>query len=176
MLTLAAPTLDGCADWADWLRGWATILREAVGPVGEAFVETIRTQVGDESLAVAADGLERLVSAGFSPAEAGHALWLATRIACTAGPAGSPAISAPLQETKQFPLMVCQMIAVGEQTGALDQMLSKIADFYEDEVDTAVNGMMKLIEPLMIVVLGVIIGIIVISMYLPMFAMFSKIG
>ena len=85
-------------------------------------------------------------------------------------------ISAPLQETKQFPLMVCQMISVGEQTGALDQMLGKIADFYEDEVDTAVNGMMKLIEPIMIVILGLIIGIIVISMYLPMFAMFSKIG
>lgn len=85
-------------------------------------------------------------------------------------------ISAPLTETKVFPLMVCQMISVGEQTGALDQMLSKIADFYEDEVDTAVNGLMKLIEPLMIVVLGGIIGVIVVAMYLPMFAMFSKIG
>ena len=72
--------------------------------------------------------------------------------------------------------MVCQMISVGEQTGALDQMLSKIADFYEDEVDTAVGGLMKLIEPIMIVILGVIIGTIVIAMYLPMFAMFSKIG
>jgi type IV pilus assembly protein PilC len=72
--------------------------------------------------------------------------------------------------------MVCQMIAVGEQTGALDQMLSKIADFYEDEVDTAVNGMMKLIEPIMIVILGGIIGVIVVAMYLPMFAMFSKIS
>ncbi len=85
-------------------------------------------------------------------------------------------ISQPLQDTKVFPIMVCQMISVGEQTGALDQMLSKIADFYEDEVDTAVNGLMKLIEPLMIVILGVIIGIIVVAMYLPMFAMFSKIG
>lgn len=85
-------------------------------------------------------------------------------------------ISAPLIETKVFPLMVCQMISVGEQTGALDQMLSKIADFYEDEVDTAVNGLMKLIEPLMIVILGGIIGVIVVAMYLPMFAMFSKIG
>ena len=85
-------------------------------------------------------------------------------------------ISAPLVETKVFPSMVCQMISVGEQTGALDQMLSKIADFYEDEVDTAVNGLMKLIEPIMIVILGVIIGTIVIAMYLPMFAMFSEIG
>lgn len=93
----AAPQLEQCVDWVEWLEGWAMLLREAVGPIGETFVETIRTQVGDESLAVAAGGLERLVSAGFSPAEAGHALWLATRIACTAGPAGSPAISAPLQ-------------------------------------------------------------------------------
>ncbi len=81
-------------------------------------------------------------------------------------------ISQPLQETKVYPVMVCQMISVGEQTGALDQMLSKIADFYEDEVDTAVGGLMKLIEPIMIVILGVIIGTIVIAMYLPMFAMF----
>ncbi len=85
-------------------------------------------------------------------------------------------ISGPLQETKVYPMMVCQMVSVGEQTGALDQMLSKIADFYEDEVDTAVNGLMKLIEPLMIVILGVIIGTIVVAMYLPMFAMFEKIG
>ncbi len=85
-------------------------------------------------------------------------------------------ISAPLQETKVYPMMVCQMISVGEQTGALDQMLSKIADFYEDEVDTAVNGLMKLIEPLMIVFLGVVIGVIVVAMYLPMFSLFSKIG
>jgi type IV pilus assembly protein PilC len=85
-------------------------------------------------------------------------------------------ISAPLEDTKVFPPMVCQMISVGEQTGALDQMLSKIADFYEDEVDTAVSGLMKLIEPIMIVFLGVIIGVIVTAMYLPMFAMFQKIG
>ena len=85
-------------------------------------------------------------------------------------------ISDPLRETKVFPPMVVQMINVGEQTGALDQMLSKIADFYEDEVDTAVTGLMKLIEPIMIVILGVIIGVIVTAMYLPMFAMFQKIG
>jgi type IV pilus assembly protein PilC len=85
-------------------------------------------------------------------------------------------ISSPLLETKVFPPMVCQMISVGEQTGALDQMLSKIADFYEDEVDTAVTGLMKLIEPIMIVILGIIIGVIVTAMYLPMFAMFQHIG
>jgi type IV pilus assembly protein PilC len=85
-------------------------------------------------------------------------------------------ISGPLGETKVFPVMVVQMINVGEQTGALDQMLSKVADFYEDEVDTAVAGLVKLIEPLMIVVLGGIIGVIVTAMYLPMYTILGSIG
>ncbi|MGE0640157.1 MAG: type II secretion system F family protein [Thermoanaerobaculia bacterium] len=84
-------------------------------------------------------------------------------------------ISAPLAETKVFPPMVVQMVNVGEQTGALDQMLTKIADFYEEEVDTAVAGLMKLLEPVMIVVLGGIIGTIVTAMYLPMYAILQKI-
>ncbi len=85
-------------------------------------------------------------------------------------------IAEPLSKTEQFPPMVCQMIAVGEQTGAMDTMLSKIADFYEDEVDSAVEGMMALIEPVMISFLGVVIGTIVIAMYLPMFTLISQIG
>ena len=82
----------------------------------------------------------------------------------------------PLAKTEEFPAMVCQMIGVGEQTGAMDTMLSKIADFYEDEVDAAVDGMMKLIEPVMIAFLGGVIGTIVVAMYLPMFQLISKIG
>jgi type IV pilus assembly protein PilC len=85
-------------------------------------------------------------------------------------------ISEPLGHTKVFPAMVVQMINVGEQTGALDQMLSKIADFYEDEVDTAVAGMMKLIEPILITVLGGIIGVIVAAMYLPLYSILTQIG
>ena len=84
-------------------------------------------------------------------------------------------ISGPLAETKVFPPMVVQMVNVGEQTGALDQMLSKIADFYEEEVDTAVAGLMKLLEPVMIVILGGIIGTIVTAMYMPMYAILQKI-
>jgi type IV pilus assembly protein PilC len=84
-------------------------------------------------------------------------------------------IAEPLKETELFPSMVVQMIAVGEQTGALDAMLSKIADFYEDEVDEAVANLMALLEPMMIVFLGVVIGGIVISMYLPMFTLISAI-
>jgi type IV pilus assembly protein PilC len=84
-------------------------------------------------------------------------------------------ISEPLGDTDVFPSMVVQMIAVGEQTGALDVMLSKIAEFYEEEVDTAVAGLMKLLEPLLIAFLGVAIGGIVIAMYMPMFTLIGQI-
>ena len=85
-------------------------------------------------------------------------------------------ISEPLGDTDVFPSMVVQMIAVGEQTGALDTMLAKIADFYEEEVDTAVAGLMKLLEPVLIAFLGVAIGGIVIAMYMPMFSLIGQIG
>jgi type IV pilus assembly protein PilC len=85
-------------------------------------------------------------------------------------------VSAPLRETNVFPSMVVQMINVGETTGALDAMLSKIADFYEEEVDTAVAGMLTLLEPVMIAFLGVVVGGIVISMYLPIFDLISKLS
>ena len=85
-------------------------------------------------------------------------------------------ISAPLKETRVFPPMVTQMISVGEATGALDTMLSKIADFYEEEVDTAVAGMLTLLEPVMIAFLGVVVGGIVIAMYLPIFDLISKLA
>ena len=82
----------------------------------------------------------------------------------------------PLQESGVFPAMVCQMIAVGESTGALDSMLEKIAAFYDDEVDQAVENLTALIEPFMLVFLGVTIGGLVIAMYLPIFKMAGTIG
>jgi type IV pilus assembly protein PilC len=89
---------------------------------------------------------------------------------------GGKTIVEPLKATNIFPNMVVQMIGVGEQTGALDTMLNKIADFYEDEVDAAVAGLVKLLEPLLIFILGIVIGGIVIAMYLPMFTLINKIG
>ena len=83
-------------------------------------------------------------------------------------------IAVPLKETKVFPSMVTQMIGVGEATGALDTMLAKIADFYEEEVDTAVAGLLTLLEPIMIAMLGLVVGGIVIAMYLPIFDLISK--
>jgi len=83
-------------------------------------------------------------------------------------------IAQPLKETAVFPAMVVQMIGVGEATGALDTMLSKIADFYEEEVDVAVAGLLTLLEPIMIAFLGGVVGGIVIAMYLPIFDLISK--
>jgi type IV pilus assembly protein PilC len=89
--------------------------------------------------------------------------------------AGGETIAAPLERSKVFPPMVISMIAVGEQTGGLDEMLSKIADFYDEEVDVAVSALLSLMEPAMIVGLGVIVGGMVIAMYLPIFDMMNAV-
>lgn len=85
-------------------------------------------------------------------------------------------IAEPLTEAKVFPQMVCQMISVGEATGALDVMLGKIADFYDEEVDTAVEGLTAMIEPMIMAFLGIVIGGLVIAMYMPIFEMAGHIG
>ncbi len=85
-------------------------------------------------------------------------------------------LTEPLKEAEVFPGMVTQMIAVGEQTGAMDAMLQKIADFYEEEVDAAVKDLLTALEPIMIVFLGVIVGGVVISMYLPLFSLIGKLA
>jgi type IV pilus assembly protein PilC len=85
-------------------------------------------------------------------------------------------LTEPLKDSDVFPGMVTQMISVGEQTGAMDAMLSKIADFYEDEVDAAVKDLLTALEPVMIVVLGLVVGCVVISMYLPLFSLIGKLS
>jgi type IV pilus assembly protein PilC len=89
--------------------------------------------------------------------------------------AGGDTIAGPLQTSGVFPPMVISMISVGEQTGGLDEMLAKIADFYDDEVDVAVSALLSLMEPIMIVVLGVIVGGIIVAMYLPIFDMVNAV-
>jgi type IV pilus assembly protein PilC len=85
-------------------------------------------------------------------------------------------IAAPLRESKVFPAMVVQMISIGEETGALDEMLNKIAAFYDDEVNTAVDTLTSVIEPIMIVVMGVMVGGMVVAMYMPMFKLVSVVS
>jgi type IV pilus assembly protein PilC len=89
---------------------------------------------------------------------------------------GGGSIAAPMRaEPHAFPLMVTQMVAVGEETGALEQMLTKVADFYEDEVAAALKALTSILEPLMIVVVGAIVGFIVVAMYMPMFEVYDQI-
>ena len=85
-------------------------------------------------------------------------------------------IAEPLTADPMFPPMVSQMIRIGEETGELEQMLCKIADFYEDEVDAAIQSLTSIIEPLMMIGVGFMVGIIIISMYLPMFKLMQLIG
>ena len=82
-------------------------------------------------------------------------------------------IAQPLVENEIFPPMVAQMVKIGEETGELEKMLSKIADFYEDEVNSAVASLTSIVEPIMMIGVGVMVGIIIISMYLPMFKMLT---
>src|SRR5688500_9473812 len=89
--------------------------------------------------------------------------------------AGGDTIAQPLKKSGVFPPMVISMISVGEQTGGLDEMLSKIADFYDEEVDAAVRNLLSLLEPVMIVFLGVVVGGMVVSMYLPIFDMINAV-
>jgi type IV pilus assembly protein PilC len=90
--------------------------------------------------------------------------------------AGGETIAGPLKESGVFPPMVVQMINVGEQTGGLDEMLTKIADFYDEEVDAAVEALLSAMEPIMIVVLGVIVGGMIVAMYLPIFDMINAVA
>lgn len=89
--------------------------------------------------------------------------------------AGGDTIAGPLKKSEVFPPMVISMISVGEQTGGLDEMLTKIADFYDDEVDAAVGGLLALLEPIMIVFLGVVVGGMIVAMYLPIFDMVNSV-
>jgi len=114
------------------------------------------------------DGLE------ITARTAGNAIIEDAIMAVRKGVEGGMTIGQPLKESGVFPAMVVQMISVGEQTGALDAMLSKIADFYEEEVDQAVANLLTLMEPVMILFLGITVGGIVISMYLPLFDLISK--
>jgi type IV pilus assembly protein PilC len=85
-------------------------------------------------------------------------------------------VAEPLEKSGVFPPMVCQMVAIGENTGALDSMLKRVGDFYEDEVDNSVANLTALMEPVIMIVLGIVLGGLVISMYLPIFQLGSLVN
>ena len=121
-----------------------------------------------------ASGVSILEALDITARTAGNAVVEAALFVTRKSIEGGETIATPLKETAVFPPMVVQMISVGEATGALDTMLSKIADFYEEEVDVAVAGLLTLLEPLMISLLGGVVGGIVIAMYMPIFDLINK--
>jgi len=184
---------------SEGLRGWWFVIFPAIGllvygfrrwkrsergrPVWDAFKLRIPLRVGDvvQKIALArfSRTLSSLVTAGvdivkaleITAATAGN--WVIERSVNNVGvrvQEGVP-ISEPLATDPAFPPMVSQMIKIGEETGELDSMLGKVADFYEDEVDTSIQSLTSIIEPLMMIAVGAMVGTIVISMYLPMFKM-----
>jgi len=134
---------------ARWTRTLATMFA-AGGPLVEA-LESVGGAAGNQLYAEATEKIRAEVSTGTS-------------------------LTVAMQNTNRFPNMVLQMTAIGEESGALDSMLNKVADFYEREVDDAVDAIASLIEPLIMVVLGVLIGGLVIAMYLPIFKMGAVVG
>ncbi len=121
-------------------------------------------------------GVPILQSLEITAKTAGNVIIEDAILAVRAGVERGESFVEPLKATEVFPEMVSQMVGVGEQTGALDAMLSKIADFYEDEVDTAIADLLAMIEPALIAFLGVTIGSIVISMYMPLFTLIGKLA
>jgi type IV pilus assembly protein PilC len=122
-----------------------------------------------------ASGVPILQAIEITGKTAGNAVVEKAMADVTASVKAGGTIAAPLRDASVFPAMVCQMVGVGEETGALDTMLAKIADYYEDEVAAAIKGLTSLLEPLMIIVVGAIVGFIVISMYMPLFKVYDAI-
>jgi type IV pilus assembly protein PilC len=122
-----------------------------------------------------ASGVPILQAIEITGRTAGNAVVEKAMADVTASVKSGGTISAPLKDARVFPAMVCQMVGVGEETGALDTMLAKVADFYEDEVEAAVKGLTSLLEPIMIIVVGALVGFIVISMYMPLFKVYDAI-
>ncbi|HWF49692.1 MAG TPA: type II secretion system F family protein [Solirubrobacteraceae bacterium] len=170
------------------ITGFIYIKRSDWGrPRWDAFKLRIPLKIGDVVQKVAIARWSRtfasLVSAGvpimhaieITGKTAGNAVIEESMTAVIANVKAGGTISEPLKQSKVFPSMVAHMVGVGEETGALDGMLSKIADFYEDEVETAVKALTSILEPAMILLVGGIVGVIVISMYLPLFSVYNQI-
>jgi type IV pilus assembly protein PilC len=170
------------------LGGFIAFKRSEFGrPKWDAFKLRIPMKIGDvvQKVAIArwSRTLSALTSAGvpilqaleITGKTAGNAVIETSMAEVITSVKGGGTISAPLKQASAFPPMVSQMVGVGEETGALDTMLSKIADFYDSEVEAAVKALTSILEPVMIIFVGGIVGVIVISMYLPLFSVYNSI-
>jgi len=144
--------------------------------IGNLLLKTAIARVTRTLATLLVSGVEIIESIVITSKTAGNAIVEDALMKCRLSIQEGKQIGDSLEEQKVFPFMVTQMISVGEQSGSLSTMLQKIADFYEEEVDNAVSALLSLMEPLMIVILGGLVGSVVIAMYLPMFDLIGKVG
>ncbi|UCE20851.1 MAG: type II secretion system F family protein, partial [Candidatus Aminicenantes bacterium] len=121
-------------------------------------------------------GVPMMESLKITSSTAGNVLLESRIMASRAQVAEGTNLTDAFRDAAQFPLMLTQMVGVGEATGTLDAMLSKLADFYDDEVEATVGGLLSILEPILLIFVGSLIGTIVISMYLPVFSLISQFG
>ncbi len=157
-------------------RHWADRLVLQLPLVGKLLQRIVVGRACRTLAVLLASGIPILDALSTTAAAAGNTVVSAALETVRGEVAQGGSLHAALRRTKIFPTMLCQIVHVGEQTGKLTPMLDRIADFYEEEVDTDVDSLMKLLEPALITILGVVIGAIVISMYLPMYSALTRIG
>jgi type IV pilus assembly protein PilC len=157
-------------------RKWDNFKLHAPVKIGDVVLKVTMARLLRTLATLVAAGVDIIKALDIAGTTAGN--WLVERAMTEARikvQEGVP-IAEPLSQDPIFPPMVSQMVRIGEETGELEQMLSKIADFYEDEVDSAIQSLTSIIEPLMMIGVGFMVGIIIISMYLPMFKLMQLIG
>lgn len=171
-------TVVGFRQWKRSARGkpqWDRVRLKIPFKIGDVVQKIALARWARTLSSLVSSGVPLLQAIEITGKTAGNAVVEQAMAEVTASVKSGGTIAAPLRAAPIFPAMVAQMVGVGEETGALDTMLAKVADFYEEEVAVAVKGLTSLLEPLMIVLVGAIVGFIVISMYMPLFKVYDQI-
>ena len=178
LLAAAVGTVWGFLRWKRSARGrarWQRMLLRLPMKIGDIVQKVALARWSRTFSALISAGVPLLAALEITGKTAGNVVVEEAMEAVRDSVKAGGTIAAPLKESAAFPSMVGHMVGVGEETGALDTMLAKIADFYEDQVEAAVKALTSIIEPVMIIVVGAIVGFIVIAMYLPMFKVYDQI-
>jgi type IV pilus assembly protein PilC len=178
LILLCAGALFGFVKWkkSEWGRPkWDALKLRVPLKIGDTVQKVALARWSRTFSALVASGVPILQAIDIVGQTAGNAVVERSMADVTDSVKRGGTIAAPLKDVPVFPAMVVDMISVGEETGALDTMLSKVADFYEEEVAAAVKAITSILEPVMIIVVGGMVGFIVISMYLPLFKVYDQI-
>lgn len=178
LLALLLATVVGFRQWkrSSWGRPqWDRVRLKIPFKIGDVVQKIALARWARTLSSLVSSGVPLLQAIEITGKTAGNTVVERAMAEVTASVKSGGTIAAPLRAAPIFPAMVAQMVGVGEETGALDTMLAKVADFYEDEVAAAVKGLTSLLEPLMIILVGAIVGFIVVSMYMPLFKVYDQI-